>query len=327
MQNVSQKFWEEKIKFGNLTIPRFMSAPIDGVIDSPMRQLIRHFSPDVLVFTEMRHVACVANEKTGKSLRYDSSEHPVCFQVSANSTDFIDKAIPKILEKNFDSINLNVGCPAKNIVKSGCGSALMENLPQLKKILKQLKQSIDNKVCLNVKIRAGFIKKNALEVAQLCVDEGASAIIIHPRTQVGGFTAPLDFNLVKTIKEKINVPVIFSGNLNSFERVKKTYELTGVDGFMIGRALYGAPWKIKEIMEHAMGNSFAISHTESIQVALKHLALASTFYGPKYGFQTVKKHISQYIKGIEDAGQIRKQLMRTQTEEEMEKILNSLLSE
>ena len=213
MQGETSNFWKENIKLGNLTVPRFMSAPIDGIIDSPFRQLIRKFSPKTLVFTEMRHVACIANEKDDKSLKYNPIEHPICFQISANDIQFIDTAIHKILEKKFDSINLNIGCPAKNIVKSGCGSALMADLPRLKKIIKQLKKSIDAKVSLNIKIRAGFKEKNALEVSQLAVDEGASAIIIHPRTQPGGFAAPLDFALVKKIKETVNVPIIFSGNI------------------------------------------------------------------------------------------------------------------
>ncbi len=326
MQGETSNFWKENIKFGNLTIPRFMSAPIDGIIDSPFRRLIRKFSPKVLVFTEMRHVACIANEKDEKSLKYNPTEHPICFQISANDIQFIDTAIHKILEKKIDAINLNIGCPAKNIVKSGCGSALMADLPRLKKIIKQLKKSIGEKVSLNVKIRAGFKEKNALEVSQLAVDEGASAIIIHPRTQPEGFAAPLDFELVRKIKETVNVPIIFSGNINNFERAKKAYELTGVDGFMIGRALYGCPWKIKKIMENAIGNNFEISQEDSIKTAIEHLNLAANFYGPKYGFHIIKQHLPQYIKRIENAGQVRKQLMASITEEEMRKTLNSLLS-
>lgn len=325
MTQMSKKFWQEKIKIGTLQVPRFMSAPIDGITDSPTRQLIREFSPEILLFTEMRHVAQVANERDSKALKFEKSEHPICFQISTNNINFVEKAIEKILEKNVDSINLNIGCPAKNIVKSGAGSALMANIPELKSILKVITSAINGKVPLTIKMRAGFKEKNALEIASLCEELGAQAIIIHPRTQPEAFFAPLDFNLVKTIKEKVTVPVIFSGNINSFEKVKKTYELTGVDGFMIGRALYGTPWKIREIMDTAEEKTFKIDHDSAIKIAIKHLQLSGKFYGEKIGFNIIKQQLPAYIKSVVNAHQTRKALMTSQSHSEMEKILTNLL--
>jgi tRNA-dihydrouridine synthase B len=325
MTQAGKNFWQEKINIGTLQVPRFMSAPIDGITDSPTRQLIRDFSPEILLFTEMRHVAQVANEKSKKSLQFEKIEHPICFQISANNTNFIEKAIGRILEKNVEAINLNVGCPAKNIVKAGAGSALMANIPELKNIIKIISNAINGKVPLTIKIRAGFKEKNAIEVSLLAQDMGIQAIIIHPRTQPEAFFAPLDFNLVKQIKEKVQIPVIFSGNINSFEKAKNTHALTGVDGFMIGRALYGAPWKIREIMEAAGDNTFNLDHNSIINIALKHLKLSGEFYGDKVGFNVIKQQLPAYIKNDINAHQTRKALMTSQSHPEMEKILTNLL--
>ncbi len=350
-------FWQETIKIGKTQYPRFMTAPIDGVTDSPMRQLIREFSPDILLFTEMRHVDAVANQKTEQCLKYDKSEHPIAFQVSANRTNFIDKAVQKILNAGFDQINLNAGCPAKRIVASGSGSALMANLPLLKEIITNLQASIAKHsdkqgarpeyfakqlvatqnvskglterkhIPLTLKIRAGFKEKNALEVALLAQDLGIDALIIHPRTQPEAFASPLDFELVKKIKENVKIPVIFSGNIYNFARAKKTYKLTGVDGFMVGRALYGTPWRIKQITEEAEGNTFEVSNKISLEYAIKHLDLASKHYGEQYGFNVFKKHIPLYIKNLENASQLRQLLLRSQSEAEMKKILEDLLKQ
>ncbi len=304
-----------------------MTAPIDGVTDSPMRQLIREFSPDILMFTEMRHVACVANEKKEQSLRYNTIEHPLCFQISAHNSDFVALAIEKILNAKFDMINLNAGCPAKAVIKSGAGSALMAKSEMLKNILLTLKKEINGHVPLTLKMRAGFKEKNAMQVAQIAQELDLDCLIIHPRTQLGGFASPLDYKLVKKIKETVCIPVIFSGNLMNFERVKKTYELTGVDGFMIGRALYGSPWKVHEIMQHAQEKEFSVSLKTTIEYALKHLKLATEFYGEKVGFQILKQHIPQYIKYLENAGQIRKNLVISRSKEEMENKLKTILAE
>lgn len=326
-QQTPASFWQGTIKLGNLEFPRFMAAPLDGVTDSPLRQLIREFSPDELMFTEMRHVACVANEREGRSLIYNKKiERPLGFQVSANHEQFIDEAIEKVIENDFDMFNLNIGCPARCVIKSGSGSALMADIPRLKTVLARMRKALKGRIPFTVKMRAGFKEKNAVDVAKVCVDEGAEMLIIHPRTQPEMFHSRLDFDLTRKVKEAVNVPLIFSGNLNNFERVKKTYELTGVDGFMIGRALWGCPWKMKEIIHEAQGLPFPVTNIMMLEYALKHLELNSAHYGI-HGFTHFKKQLPQYIKGVANAAEMRQQLLRTQTEEAMREALVKLLNE
>jgi tRNA-dihydrouridine synthase B len=322
----NQDFWQSKIKIGKEEYSRFMSAPLDGITDSPLRKLIREFSPEELLFTEMRHVAMVANERTGICLKYDPIEQSMAFQVSTNKTDFIDKAIEKILAAGFKSINLNSGCPAKAVVKSKCGSALMEDVPHLEMLLKYFIKRIDNRASFTVKIRAGFKKKNALEVAKMAQDCGVDAVIIHPRTQPEGFASRLDYELARQVKQALTVPLIFSGNISRFEMAQKVYELTGCDGYMIGRALWGAPWKMHEMTEAAQGKTFEVTTDLALRCALKHLDNNIQFYGPK-GFIPFKKQLPQYVRFVVDASEWRQKLLRSQTETEMRELLIQLIKE
>ena len=314
---MNNNFWQQTVQIGSFHVPRFMAAPLDGVTDSPLRQLIRKFSPEVLLFGEMRHVACVANEKEGASRKYTSIEHPISFQVSANSTEFIEQAVAKIVASKFDMLNLNLGCPARAVTRSGSGSALMADTDMLKRVLKYFRKVTEGVMPFTVKIRAGFKKKNALEVAQIAQDHGVECIIVHPRTAPEKFSSRLDFELVKQIKETVSIPVIFSGNVNNFARAQKTYERTGVDGVMIGRALWGCPWKIREIQEEARGNTFEVSTAQAVHYALNHLLLNFEHYGIRRGFYMFKKQLPQYIKGIENASAMRHELLRLQTPDEM----------
>ncbi|MFH1644160.1 MAG: tRNA-dihydrouridine synthase [bacterium] len=317
-------FWKEKIKIGNQSFPRFMAAPMDGITDSPFRQIVREFSREELLFTEMRHVDTVVNAKDELSLKYNKIEQPLAFQFSANKTNLIPQAVKKVLDKNFIQINLNSGCPAKNIVKSGSGSALMANPELLKEIIIAMQKEINGKVPFTLKIRSGFLVKNAPEIAEMAQDLGVDAIIIHPRTRNEKFFGNLDFELVQKIKNKLTIPVIFSGSITDFAAAKNIYEKTGCDGFMIGRALWGAPWKLEELKLESENKTLKIDMKTKLKLSLKHLKLNPDFYGPN-GFQKLKSHLAHYITKIKSAAQIRRELLETTNEQEMKTNLEELL--
>jgi len=319
-------FWSETIRFGSLEVPRFMVAPLDGVTDSPLRQLIRRFSKTELMFTEMRHVAGVANSTKDPALfAYKPEEQPLAYQVSANKTEWIEAAVEKIIAHNFCMLNLNVGCPARQVIKSGSGSALMSTPEHLATLIQTFQKHLDGRIPFTIKIRAGFKEPNGLYIAQMAQDLGVTGLIIHPRLQTGGFTAPLDYDMVANIKESLDIPVVFSGNINSFKRAQKVYERTGVDGFMIGRALWGAPWKMFEMTEEAEGRTFSVSVQEMVALALEHLQFNIELYGAR-GVHHFKKQIPQYIRGVAGAAKLRSQLVRSQSADEMKAQLMPLLA-
>lgn len=315
-------FWQEKIKIGNISVPRFIGGPLDGITDSPFRRLVRDYSKDNLLYTEMRHVACVANDKGAmKSLDFEQIERPLSYQISAHKEAFIEQALERIIKKGVDIVDLNIGCPARAVVKNGAGSALMENLPQLKKILTIIRSSLD--IPFTIKIRAGYKQVNAIEVAKLAQDCGIDAIAIHPRLQTSKFSGPLDYDLVAQVKKAVDIPIIFSGNVVNFKLAKMTYEKTGVDGFLIGRGIWSRPWKLYEMEQHSQGLIFAPDMQMITSTALKHLDLMLKYYGPK-GLYCFRKHLPFYLKGFPEASELRKNLVTSVSEEEVKAKLSEI---
>jgi tRNA-dihydrouridine synthase B len=323
---MSNSFWFEKIRFGSLEVPRFMVAPLDGITDSPLRRLIRDFSVTELMFTEMRHVSCVCYERGEPSLRYQQVEQPLAFQFSANRLDLIDEAVEKVIAKGFVMINLNCGCPAPAVIKSGSGSALMADKDRLTLLIKQFIKAINGRIPFTIKIRAGFKERNAVDIAKLAQDLGVDGLIIHPRTQPEGFASRLDYDLTAKVKAAVNIPLIFSGNINRFEQAEKVYAMTGVDGFMIGRALWGAPWKMREMTDAAAGKVFSVDTKTSLDYCIRHLDLNMEHYGSR-GFSHFKKQIPQYIRTVQGASEWRAKLLRTQNEAEMRVMLDMIVQE
>lgn len=308
-------FWDETFSIGDLKVPRFIGGPLDGITDSPFRRLVRDFSKDELLYSEMRHVACVANDKGGKkALEFDESERPLNYQVAANSTRFIEQACEKIVAKGVDCVDLNVGCPARNVIGSGSGSALMADPERLKEILTLFRSYL--KIPFTIKIRAGFKQCNALEIAKLAQDCGVDALAIHPRLQTQRFEGRPDYSLVADVKKALNIPVIVSGGVVNWKTAKLVYEQTGVDGFLIGRGIWGRPWKLHEMQEHSQSNSYTVDTATVLNYALKHLENLVMFYGPK-GLYMFRKHLPFYVRGLPQAAHIRSTLITSDSLDEV----------
>ncbi len=314
-------YWQSKFKIGNNSYSRFIGGPLDGITDSPFRKLVREFSPENLQYSEMRHVACVAHDKGGtKALVFDQMERPLNYQVAANDITYIAKACEKILAVGVDAVDLNVGCPAKNVVRSGGGSSLMADPARLKLILLELRRCLPN-VAFTVKIRAGYKEKNAIDIAKLIQDCGADALAIHPRLQTEHFAGRPDYTIAAQVKQALSIPVIFSGDVVNFKMAKMTYEATGVDAFLIGRGIWGKPWKLLELEKHANGEPFSVDLQTMMHFAIRHLDLMVDYYG-EAGVYNFRKHLPFYLKGFEDALNLRKKLV---VEKSAETVKNNLV--
>jgi len=317
-------YWKEKLKIANLEFPRFLGGPLDGVTDSPFRQLVRNFSQEELLYTEMRHVNCVANQKGGhKAVQFEQFERPLNYQFAANSELFIDQACEKVLEKGVDCVDLNVGCPARHLVSSGSGSALMDDLERLQKILLSFRKKLEQ-IPFTVKIRAGFKKENSIEVAKLAQDCGADAIAIHPRLQSQKFQGVPDYSLAANLKKELAIPVIISGGIVDFPSAKMVYEQTGVDGYLIGRGMWSKPWKLKELREHSLGNDFQVDKETVLRCALGHLDNLVDFYGND-GVYSFRKHVPFYVKGMSCACQLKELIFSSTDLKEIKKGLEDFL--
>jgi tRNA-dihydrouridine synthase B len=308
-------YWHEKLKIGTFSFPRFIGGPLDGITDSPFRKLVRDFSRDELLYTEMRHVACVANDQgKAKTLIFDQMERPLNYQIAANKIDFIEAACQRILNAGVDMVDLNVGCPAPNVIGSGSGSVLMADLPRLTIILKTIRKELP--IPFTVKIRAGYKCQNAQEVAKLIQDCGADALAIHPRLQTQKFEGRPDYALVAEVKKAISIPLIVSGGVVNWATAKMIYEQTGVDGFLIGRGIWGKPWKLKELQLHSQGQPYAVSSSEVLLYAVKHFENLLSYYGAQ-GIYMFRKHLPFYLRGFADASLIRQKLITSISAEEI----------
>lgn len=312
-------YWQEPIIIANKAFPRFIGGPLDGITDSPFRQLVRQFSTKELLYTEMRHVASL--KRAPHALKFESFERPLNFQVAATTDEDIETACRLVEERQVDMVDLNIGCPAPIMVKSGGGSALMADLPRLEKLLKLFKKSLS--IPFTVKIRAGFKCTNALEVAQLVQDCGADAIALHPRLQTQKFEGKLDYELTAKVKKAVTIPVIFSGGVVNFQTAKMVYELTGVDGFLISRGIWARPWKLFELEQHSLGNPWKVDRKIVNQVAIAHLRKLFELYGQR-GMFMFRKNISLYLKGMGCSPEFRQQLVAINSAEEILDLLTHL---
>ena len=313
-------FWQTTFRIGNYNFPRFIGGPLDGITDSPFRQLVREFSKSNLLYSEMRHVGCVANDKgVKKCLVFNQAERPLSYQIAANDITYISIACERILAAGVDIIDLNIGCPAKNVVRSGGGSSLMADPERLKLIVTELRRCLPN-TPLTVKIRAGYKIRNAVEIAKLLQDCGVDALAIHPRLQTEQFAGRPDYLLAAEVKRALSIPVLFSGDVVNWKMAKMTYEITGVDGFLIGRGLWGRPWKLLELEKHSAGELFTVNTKTVLYFAMRHLDLMMDYYG-QAGLYNFRKHLPFYLKGFNEALNLRKKLL---VETSAEIVKNSL---
>ncbi len=318
-------FFGDDIIIKNLKIPRFIGAPLDGITDSPFRKLVRDFSKDELLYTEMRHVRSVVTPKGGAlALDFAQFERPLNFQFAANSTEFIAQACERVLSTGVDGIDLNIGCPARNVISSGGGSSLMADPVRLEKILKEFRKCVPDHILFTLKIRAGFKTVNAADIAKLAQDCGVDALAIHPRLQTQMFTGQPNYQVAAMVKQAVQIPVFFSGNIVNFKTAKMTYELTGVDGFLIGRGMWAKPWKLEEMKAHAAGKEYIVDGHMILRVALRHLELMIAQYG-LHGLLRFRKNLPFYIKGHPSASELRQRLVQSDRLQDIQKGLIEFL--
>lgn len=320
---MANSYWQNNLQIKNITVPRFISGPVDGVLDSPSRRVIRSFSPDALIYSEIRHIRSICHAEGGaKALAFDASERPLNFQVTANSTYGIESACEKIMAKGVDAVDLNIGCPARNVTKSGSGSALMADVPLLKEIVTRLRKALP--VPFTVKMRAGYKEPNAFEVVQLMQDLGVDAVAIHPRLQPQKFSGEPDYELVAQMKKVLSIPVLYSGGVVDWASAKKVYEMTGVDGFLIGRGMWGKPWKLKELYENSQGRSFTVTDVMRFESLLRHFDLTLEYYDNR-GVYMFRKHVAPYVKGTEGATQLVQKIMQVDEPAAIRQVLQESL--
>ena len=319
------------MQIGNLMIenPVFL-APMAGISDYPYRQLIREMGGQLL-YTEMvsSKGLVYGNEKSKELIDFNRREKGlIAVQIFGEDPVFMREAAAILAaEYQPDLIDLNMGCPMPKIVKSGSGSALLQDAKRAGEIMAAVVNAV--KLPVTVKIRAGWDRSrlNAVEIAQLAEEKGVKAVAVHARTRDQFYLGKADWQIIQLVKEQVNIPVIGNGDIFSPEDAGAMITGTGCDAVMIGRAVRGNPWLIHRT-SHFLQTGEVLAEPdcpERIKTALSHLERAVAYFGERLGVPRMRKHLAWYLKGLPHSTSIKERIFQLNQYQQVAALLKEYL--
>lgn len=310
----------KKLKIGNVELENnLILAPMAGVTNRPFRTICKEIGNSGLVCTEMASSKAMFHndQKTKRLLNTDGEKRPISYQIFGSDVETMAFSA-KYVSEFADIIDINMGCPAPKVVKNGDGSKLLLDLDKAEEIMKAVVQN--SKVPVTLKIRKGWDKENivAVEVAKIAEKAGISAITVHGRTRSEFYTGIADLDIIKKVKENVNIPVIGNGDVIDEITAKKMFEYTGVDGIMIGRGSFGNPWIFRNIIYYLQNGEKLSEPTnqEKLEVMKKHIKLAVEEKG-EIAIKELRKHIAWYTKNMKKSSEFRNSINKVETEKEL----------
>ncbi len=283
-------------------------APMSGITDYPLRQLARGMGCG-LVFTEM--VSAEGLLRKGETLlKIEKDDHPVSVQFFGSDPAVLGEAAARAETLGADAVDLNMGCPAKQVVKTGAGADLMRFPKKAGEILVEMRRRV--RIPLTIKIRSGWDENhiNAVEISRIAEDCGVDAVFFHPRTKAQAFHGQADWSLISEVKRAVHIPVIGNGDVTTRFLVKKMLEVAGCDGVMIGRGVLGNPWIFKPKGTGPFEEEGTISPGEKRRVIDLHFSLLQAHYGEKGAVIKIRKHLYWHTKGLPYCAPFHSKLLR-----------------
>jgi tRNA-dihydrouridine synthase B len=296
-------------------------SPMVDINDIAFRMLCKYYGCG-LTYTQMVNATLVSREvkSTLGIIDVIPEEKPYGIQLFGQDAEEISKAA-KFIEKTYSPavIDLNLGCPARNIMAQGAGSALLIKPEKIGEIVKATSSSI--KTPFTVKIRLGQDEKSivALDVAKICEDNGAAALAVHGRTAKQGYSGKADWSMIKKVKEHVSIPVIGNGDVDSPEAAKKMLDETGCDYVMVGRGAMKGPIIFSQIKDYLETGKYTKTTGESKkEMVQRYFDLAVKF---NIAPERVKIHAQHFTVGMQGGAVLRNKLSTAKTFEEIRKIL------
>ncbi len=301
-------------------------APMAGVTDMPMRLLCFEQGAAWAV-TEMVSAKgyMLAPENTRaieELLRRSEDEGPLGLQLFGKEPEYMEQAVEKLSGKGFAFIDINMGCPAHRIVGNGEGSALMKTPDLAGKLIEAAVKA--SEVPVTVKMRAGWDEEhiNAVELAVIAQQAGASAITVHPRTRVQQYSGHSDWSVIRDVKKAVDIPVIGNGDVTNADEYERMIRETGCDAVAIGRGAQGNPWIFAEILARVEGRAWkAPTVREKIDTALRHGRMQAEYIGGYAAAREMRKHLIWYLQGMSGCTRVRQQLARITDMNALESLL------
>lgn len=325
--NANKNFWKDLAEKG----PIATLAPMDGYGDSPYRQIIKNIAPEVVVFSEFYSAdgLCHSKDLQEKALKHLPMEYPLIIQIFGKDPAKFAEAAKIIEGYGITGIDINMGCPAKKVVKSGHGSSLMINRDTAFKIVEEMAKAV--KIPISVKTRLGWENHDLLiDFVKGLENAGANLISVHGRTYKQAFTGKADFTGIYELKQHVNIPVICNGDILSYDdgiakiihpenRDGKISEFKNLDGFMIGRASFGNPWCF-------LPGNYVPTLTEILDTMSLHGKILWDWKNRK-GMMEARKHLVQYLHGFPNVKEYRSRLVQVESPDDIENILSEIRSQ
>ena len=316
------------MKIGNVELKNnVFLGPMAGVTDRPFRYLC-HEMDCGLVYSEMVSAKGIYynNENTKELLDIGEEEGDAALQLFGSDPEIMGAMAKKIEGINSKFVDINMGCPVPKVVKNGEGSALMKTPELAGKIIKSMVESQSKPV--TVKIRKGFDETciNAVEMAQIAEYNGASAIAVHGRTREQYYSGKADWDIIKAVKQAVNIPVIGNGDIFEPEDAMRMVDYTGCDAVMIARGAQGNPWIFKRTAHYLATGELLDkpSPEERIKTALRHAKMLIDYKGEYIGVREMRAHMAWYVKGVKGASAVRDRINHAENYEQIEEILNKV---
>jgi len=301
--------------------PNLILAPMAGVTDLPFRNMVKSLGGVGLVVTEFISSEgwTRGNWKSEKMAEFTQAERPVGIQIFGGNPERMAAAAERVQELGADLVDINCGCPAKKVIKGGGGSDLLRDLPRLKAILAAVRKAVT--IPITLKFRAGWDHQsiNCVEVAKLAEDCGVSSVTLHARTRMQGYSGQADWNLIKAVKENVNIPVIGSGDVVTVADALMRLEQTGCDGVMIGRGAMANPWIFRQIAEAMSGLApYEPTLEDKRELLFRYLELMKGRMPTEVAVMGKMKQLcSHFTKGLPNGAEFRQKVFYSTTVDEI----------